>query len=114
MSNRLPTPWQGTLTAFTGLVLLITLGMVVQWWSVYAGLLLTEFGLLLGPALFLASRWDLDLVASFRAGRGTLPGLPGTVAAGACIGVMAFVMALGLTLDGRALSRSSPLPFRSP
>ena len=88
-----PGPQQGTLLVLLVLALLLTVGVLVQSWSVYPGLLLTEFGLLLLPTLAFCYRQRWPVAETLMLGRGR--GTPAVAAVG--MGLLAFGMVLALT-----------------
>lgn len=89
-----PSPRQGLNLVLSIFLLLLTFGVAAQGVSVYPGLLFTELVLLLGPVLLACRYLGLPVRSSLM----LAPGAPGTGRAAAGIGVLAFTMALALTL----------------
>ncbi len=97
-SSPVPTPSQGMALVFWVMILLVTAGMAAQGVSVYPGLLLTEVGLLLVPTLLACRRLGLPPAEVLGLRPPAVPPPAAAVATGAGMGLLAFGMAICLTV----------------
>ena len=117
-------PGHGTALVFLVFILLVTVGVWLQGWSIYPGLLLTEVGLLLIPTLFFCRFLNLRVdqvlglrppadgtfLLSLQVAAGMSP-LASAMAMGLTVPVVLLLLLLGGQYPGVPLPLSRPLDY---